>query len=118
MLQLLEELVELESPSLNKAAVDRLISHLERVVTDFGGCADVVEQPERGNHLQATFGQEDEQLLILCHIDTVWDVGETAKRPFRIEDGKAYGPGVSDMKVGSVQALYALKHLVEKGWPL
>jgi glutamate carboxypeptidase len=118
MLQLLKELVELESPSQDKVAIDRLVAHLEQVVTDFGGRAEVVELPERGNHLLGTFGRGEEQLLILCHIDTVWDVGETAKRPFRIEDGKAYGPGVSDMKVGSVQALYALKHLVEQNWPL
>lgn len=118
MLSLLQQLVELESPSLNKVAVDRLIAHLQQVVVERGGQAEVIDQSDRGNHLLATFGSGEEQLLILCHVDTVWDIGEIGRRPFRVEGGKAYGPGIFDMKAGTVQALSALEYLQSIGWPL
>jgi glutamate carboxypeptidase len=49
-------------------------------------------------------------------MDTVFDPGTAAERPFRIEDGVAYGPGVTDMKSGLLAGLYALKAIVaERG---
>ena len=118
MLTLLQHLVELESPSTDKLAIDQLVAYLEQTVTHFGGQAKVLPQVTRGNHLLATFGQGEEQLLVLCHIDTVWGLGEIKQRPYRLECGKAYGPGIYDMKAGSVQALYALDYLLQQGWPL
>jgi glutamate carboxypeptidase len=118
MLEMLRQLVELESPSNDKPAIDRLVAHLAETVRQFGGEARVIEQTRRGNHLQATFGQGEQQVLILCHLDTVWGIGEINRRPFRVEDGKAYGPGIFDMKAGSVQTLFALRYLLEQGWPL
>jgi glutamate carboxypeptidase len=49
------------------------------------------------------------------HYDTVWPSGEAQRRPFRIEDGAAYGPGVYDMKAGLLQAIFALKALQDTG---
>lgn len=118
MLRLLQQLVELESPSTDKVAVDGLIVWLAEQVRQFGGQPQVVGLAERGNHLIATFGRGSEQLLLLCHVDTVWGLGEVQRRPFRLADGKAFGPGIFDMKAGSVQALFALKWLIEQGWPL
>lgn len=118
MLDLLQQLVEQESPSNDKLAIDQLVTNLEQTVIQFGGQAKVIPQAERGNHLLATFGQGEEQLLILCHLDTVWGLGEIKQRPYRVENGKAFGPGVYDMKAGSVQALYALDYLQQQGWPL
>lgn len=46
-------------------------------------------------------------------MDTVWPIGEIERRPFKIEDGKAYGPGIFDMKGGLVQAFFALKAIRE-----
>ncbi|PYY03523.1 MAG: hypothetical protein DMG69_32420 [Acidobacteria bacterium] len=51
------------------------------------------------------------QLLVLGHYDTVYSTGTLAKMPFRLEGGKAYGPGTFDMKAGIVQALFALQAL-------
>ena len=49
-------------------------------------------------------------------MDTVFDPGTVAERPFRTEDGIAYGPGVTDMKSGLLAGLYALKAIiVERG---
>jgi glutamate carboxypeptidase len=50
-------------------------------------------------------------LLLLCHMDTVWDLGTLADRPVRVEEGKLYGPGAFDMKGGIVNALWAIRAL-------
>ena len=52
------------------------------------------------------------RVLLIGHMDTVFDPGTAAERPFRIEDGIAYGPGVTDMKSGLLAGLYALKAIV------
>ncbi len=117
MLDLLRQLVELESPSNDKAAIDRLIDWLAGQVTSRGGKAEILEQPERGNHLRAEWGQGQDQVLILCHIDTVWGVGEVELRPFRVEGDRAYGPGIFDMKAGTIQTLFAMDQLRQSSWP-
>jgi glutamate carboxypeptidase len=66
-------------------------------------------QPDMGNHYTLTYDQGEEQILVLCHFDTVWPLGEAARRPFTIQNGRAAGPGVHDMKGGIVIALFALR---------
>ena len=69
-----------------------------------------VDKPVAGYNIIATFtGTGKGSILLLAHADTVWGVGEAAKRPFRIEGDKAFGPGVSDDKGGLVLVLYALQ---------
>lgn len=51
------------------------------------------------------------RVLVLCHADTVFPAGTIGRRPFRIDDGRAYGPGVFDMKAGIVVALDAIEQL-------
>ena len=51
------------------------------------------------------------QLLVLGHYDTVYSTGTLKEMPFRVSGGKAYGPGIFDMKAGIVQALFALQAL-------
>ncbi len=50
--------------------------------------------------------------LLIGHMDTVFDPGTAAARPFRIADGIAYGPGVTDMKSGLLAGLYAIKAIL------
>jgi len=57
----------------------------------------------------------DYDVLIIGHMDTVFPVGTVAERPFSIKDGRAYGPGVADMKAGLLLAYYALKTLQDEG---
>jgi glutamate carboxypeptidase len=52
------------------------------------------------------------RVLLIGHMDTVFDPGTVAERPFRIDDGTAHGPGVTDMKSGLLAGLYALKALI------
>ena len=51
------------------------------------------------------------RLLLIGHMDTVFEPGTAAERPFRIENGRAYGPGVTDMKSGLLAGLYAIDAL-------
>jgi len=109
MVNLLRSFVEYETPSRDKPAVDRFTTYLAGVFGQLGGEVTMFERPSAGNIVRAGFGNGPGQALILCHVDTVWPFGELARRPFRIEGGKAFGPGALDMKGGTVQAIFALQ---------
>jgi glutamate carboxypeptidase len=112
MTNLLQELAEYESPASDKPAVDRLGKRIAGLCRERGATVNVIEQVEYGDHLRATWpGASAGNVLILSHMDTVWAVGELARRPLRREDGKLYGPGVFDMKAGIVQSIHAIDAL-------
>ena len=113
MLTSLRQLVELESPSDNKAALDRLGQHLAVEFEKLGGRIRFHKQTHAGDHLQVDFPGAGKTILILGHMDTVWDVGTLASMPFRVARGRAFGPGSFDMKAGIVQAIYTLRALQE-----
>lgn len=116
MLGLLKEIVEKESPSERKELTDSLGSWLaEQFNRLTNGEVTKIENEIYGNHYRAEWGSGEEQLLVLAHFDTVWPEGTLESKPFRIEEGKAYGPGVFDMKGGIVQGLYALHALESLG---
>lgn len=115
MVDLLRQIVEIESPSTDKAAADKISAFLRDKFEELGAKTELILQEKYGNHVRAEWGEGDEQVLVLCHMDTVWAAGETARRPFRVEDGKAYGPGVEDMKGGIVQTYFAIKALNDLG---
>lgn len=76
-----------------------------------------VEKPQAGYNIKATFrGTGKGTVLILAHADTVWAQGTAEKRPFRMDDKRAYGPGVSDEKGGLTLALHALTLLHDMGY--
>jgi glutamate carboxypeptidase len=108
MIAMLRDMVEMETPSGDKQALHRLAQYIAGRFAQIGADIEFL-QPENGNHLRASWGSGDEQILVLCHLDTVWPIGELARRPFRVEGGRAYGPGVYDMKGGIVQTYFALK---------
>jgi len=115
MLDLLRELVLLESPSLEKAPADRCCGFLADQWMLRGGIIHILKQGRRGNHLRVvwppTANRPKGQLLVLGHYDTVYPTGSLPKMPFRISGGKAFGPGTFDMKAGIVQALFAFEAL-------
>ena len=115
MVQLLRQLVELESPSNEKEAVDKLSSFLAERLQALGCEVEVIPQEQYGNHVLASWGEGEPPILVLCHMDTVWATGEIKKRPFRVEGNKAFGPGVFDMKAGIVQAIFALEAAQKRG---
>jgi glutamate carboxypeptidase len=101
MLELLRELVEIESPTGDTRELrDRLAAELHAI----GGAVAV-----HGEHLRADFAGPGAPLLLLGHFDTVWPRGTLAAMPWRVEDGRAYGPGSYDMKGGVVVLLEAIR---------
>jgi len=109
ILATLREMVELESFSADKDGVDALSAYIRDQFEELGAVVQTINQDEAGNHLIADWGEGDPQVLILCHMDTVWPKGTLKERPFRIEDGLAYGPGILDMKAGIANSIHALK---------
>jgi len=115
ILTTLGEFVGYESPSTDKTACDRLSVWLGQQLEEAGAAVELVNQEDYGRHIVGRWGDGSGHILILGHYDTVWPLGEVARRPFRIEGDKAYGPGALDMKVGATQLLYALRGLREMG---
>ena len=109
--ELLETLVRLESPSHDKAAVDRCGAELLRRLETCGARCARIPTLDRGDHIRAEISGEGTQTLILGHFDTVWDVGQIERMPLREEDGRLYGPGIFDMKAGLATTLLALRAL-------
>jgi glutamate carboxypeptidase len=113
MLAVIEQLVTQETPSGDKARLDAFAEFLTRRLRAAGAEVEIIANAERGNHVRARFGptaeasDENKPALILCHYDTVWAVGSLATHPYRIEDGKAYGPGIFDMQTSLMLAEYA-----------
>ena len=108
----IRELVEIESPSDNKAAVDRLSEAVAQKFSQLGGEVRLHPAKNFGNHLQVNFaGQSAKPVLLLGHYDTVYPLGTLATMPCRAVDNRLTGPGVLDMKSGIALMLYALEAL-------
>src|SRR3989454_3379799 len=115
-IEFLEEMVSMESPSFDKPLVDKFAEFAGSRFAAIGGEVDSVSAEKFGNHLRAKFpGQSSDRVLLLGHTDTVWPAGEIAKRPFKIDGGRALGPGVFDMKAGILLAWMAIDALEETG---
>ncbi len=115
VLDLLRRLVELESPSTDKAAVDRVMRLVAERARASGASVTFVPQERWGDHLLARWGDGDGGFLLLCHLDTVWPVGTLAERPWRVEGDRVLGPGVYDDKASAAIILAALEGLRELG---
>jgi len=121
MLDCLRQAVEMESPTNSKPAVDRLAAYFARQFQRHGGRVRVLGHETAGSGVLAEFfprraargksRQGAKPVLLLGHLDTVWDVGTLERMPFRIRHGRAYGPGVLDMKSGIVCGLWAIRAL-------
>jgi len=115
MLATLRRFVTAESPSLEKAAADRCCGVIATEWIKHGASVERIAQKHRGDLLRITHDsgkpRPPGQLLVLGHYDTVYSTGTLARMPFRVSGGKAYGPGIFDMKAGIVQALFALQAL-------
>jgi len=114
--RLLGRFVRSESPSVDKDAVDRFGRIVAAEWKRRGATVTLVRQRERGDHIRAEWhprgGRAGGQLLVLGHLDTVYEAGTIARMPFRVSRGRAWGPGAFDMKGGLVIALFAVDALV------
>jgi glutamate carboxypeptidase len=112
----LRELVQQESPSEDRSAVNAAMSLVEKIATKQGARTKRHRQREFGDILELRLGpsrQSRKPVMILGHLDTVWPIGTLKNMPWREADGRYYGPGVLDMKAGVVMALAAINTLQE-----
>ncbi|MET3662420.1 M20 family metallopeptidase [Aquamicrobium ahrensii] len=124
MIELLRDLVNTDSHTHDKQGVDAVTGQIQHFLDSCGMETRLVEQEVAGNFLHADLrpsGSNVAPVLLMGHCDTVFPKGEAARRPFHIADGRAYGPGVADMKGGLVInafVLAALKAHVPEGLPV
>ncbi|MFZ0948127.1 MAG: M20 family metallopeptidase [Candidatus Sulfotelmatobacter sp.] len=117
MVETVRELVEIESPSDTKQAVDHIARFLAAKFEALGGRTKLHRSTDFGDSLQidiggASFGQQNcKPVLLLGHYDTVYPLGTLVGMPCKMEHGHLRGPGVLDMKSGIALMLYAIEAL-------
>jgi glutamate carboxypeptidase len=111
----IEALVRLESPSTDKAAVDRCGRELATRLRALGADVEFLKQNDRGDHIRARLDGTGKPILLLGHFDTVWPVGTLERMPVRRDGSRLYGPGSFDMKAGIGIALLAVGALRAAG---
>ena len=110
MIDELEALVAVESPSADDAATEaaaRLVDDM--LLRHLGSRGTWIAENGRGHLLWSGGGET--RVVLVGHVDTVWPFGTTDRWPFTVVDGRASGPGAFDMKAGLVQGIYALREL-------
>ena len=121
---LLRILVEVESPTHDKAAVDRVGAIVAEEARKLGAAVEIIPIQETGNHVLARFSptkgkrgrsEGEKPVLLLCHMDTVFPIGTISKMPYREAAGKIFGPGTLDMKSGIVISLAAIEEARKAG---
>jgi glutamate carboxypeptidase len=119
LLDLTRRLVQAESPSDDKAAVDGCSAVVVERVKALGGRIKLHRQRAFGDGVEARFGPKGKdssgRVLLLGHLDTVWPLGTLKGMPCKVSDGRLWGPGALDMKAGVAMALTAIEMLSEAG---
>lgn len=114
MMACLQEAVEIESPSQNPAAIEPMANLVARELNQRGAQVQILANSSAGPAVTAEFwsGRNSAKpILLLGHLDTVWEVGSLQAMPFEVRDGRAYGPGIFDMKSGIVCGIWAVQTL-------
>jgi len=118
MIDLLTEIVNFETPSRNKAAVDELVDHLEAKLNAMS-TSSVTRMPQQevGDFLLAKWNENapGKPIMAMMHMDTVWPIGTLAERPVTLDgEGRLFGPGAVDMKAGITTLLTAIQGLMNR----
>lgn len=113
IVQTIRQLVEIESPTDNKQAVDQLGAFLAEGFEALGGHSKFHRVQNFGDHLQVDFAgaRGGKPVLLLGHLDTVYPIGTITTMPCRVADGRLWGPGAFDMKSGIALMLHAIEAL-------
>ena len=114
-IQRIETLVGLESPSTDKAAVDRCGRALAAMLQAVGADVELLGRRDRGDHVRARLAGTGAPVLLLGHFDTVWPIGTLERMPLRRDGDRLYGPGTFDMKAGIALAITAVEALRATG---
>jgi len=119
IVETIKQLVEIESPSDVKQAVDRLGAVLASRFGELGGRVRVHKAEKFGNHLQVDFkprgSSQQKPVLLLGHMDTVYPIGTISRMKCRVAKGRVWGPGVLDMKSGIALALHVVEAMLRWG---
>jgi glutamate carboxypeptidase len=119
MIALLREMVDTDSGSYDKAGVDRAGQVLARFHESNGLAVEIVPDARFGDAVKAALpnpaANDQRPVLLLGHRDTVFPKGEPTRRPFAVRGGRAYGPGVADMKGGLVIEAFVAAAFAECG---
>ncbi|QQO32999.1 M20 family metallopeptidase [Bradyrhizobium diazoefficiens] len=109
MIDLLRDVVNIDSGSYDKEGVDAVGARFEQHFAEHGIPSRRESHGTFGDALHAEVakpGSNEKPVLLMGHRDTVFGKGEAGRRPFAIKDGRAYGPGVADMKAGLVMNVF------------
>jgi glutamate carboxypeptidase len=109
MIDLLRDVVDIDSGSYDKAGVDAVGARFERHFSEHGIPFRRESHDSFGDAIHAEVakpGSNEKPVLLMGHRDTVFGKGEATLRPFTIKDKRAYGPGVADMKAGVVMNIF------------
>jgi glutamate carboxypeptidase len=109
--EIIDGLVRLESPSHDKAAVDRCGAEIVARLRRAGADVELLARDARGDHVFARIPGSGRPVLLLGHFDTVWPLGTLERMPLRRDGGRLHGPGTFDMKAGIAIALTAIAAL-------
>ena len=114
----LEMLVNIDSGTDDASGLSRVSEILMQRLTRLGATVEVLPAPPAaGKMVQGTFhGTGSRKIMLMAHFDTVFDRGEAARRPFKVEGSKAFGPGVADAKGGIAIILHALAIARQRGF--
>lgn len=116
--KMLREMVEIESPTEDAAAVSRMGEWVAERAAPYARVKFFQGKPY-GKHLRCEFklkrAPAGRRILVLGHLDTVWPAGTIGTMPYREEHGRLYGPGVFDMKGGISSFLMAMETIRELG---
>jgi glutamate carboxypeptidase len=114
----LATLVNFDSGTDDVKGLTQVETMLAQRLRDVGANVEIVAAPPAaGNMVIGRLqGTGSSNIMLMIHYDTVFGTGEAAKRPFRIDGSKAYGPGVADAKGGALLIVYALDIARERGF--
>lgn len=115
-LQTLKSLVSVDTGTGTQEGLEQISALLVKRLTDLGAKVETFPATlSAGNNIIGTFkGSGTKDFLLMVHYDTVFGPGTAAKRPFRTEGDRAYGPGVADAKGGVAMILHAIKLLQDQ----
>jgi glutamate carboxypeptidase len=114
LLSMLQILVEHESPSTKKPALDTLGRYIAEQMRGDGAAVECFPQEQQGDHWLGTWGNGTGGILLLVHFDTVHPIGTLHSMPWRQTKDMIYGPGCLDMKASVAIALTVIKNVVSE----
>ncbi len=111
----LRSLVNIDCGSYTRDGVNRVADFCAGELGNLGATVERIEHETLGDVVIGRLGGDAPRILLIGHMDTVFEPGTAARRPFRIDGQRAYGPGVTDMKAGLLAGMHALASLHEAG---